>query len=844
MQTLVAVGASGECAYGRSPWLTGLIVVATGSTIQCGRRSPGKASSHDERRSPAPSAVGANTGESGSVLSHGWLALTGVVWLGRVLSAIQFSATRDSEPSPGADRRVPAVVARGMKGGRKVPGESVGGLGGTDNDEVSDGIRGFFVKIPGSVTHLIPRSCVRTGKEAVLEVVEAYAQLIGASPSAVTIREHDFSVEFEAIREEFSVQGFHERVAADAADFVVPADVRTRDVEAYNGAGRSLVSLTGMVQTSRSGDRFNAERCDAVFPDDPEYDRLSSLARDGVVVDVPVDLELRNVPEAPRKLQVKLQQAYLKHAVKVWRKRDGVILPEEALSAEDRLASHYSAAHLTFKPGGSRFLMDCSNSESDQDLNTPEVKEAIIRRYGRVVHPTMQFMVTEWYEYAERHGVELRDCRLFKDDFSGAFTQMNVSPLSTRFLMLLVGAGLVLVYLSGLFGWAGFPMAYGVLSRAFERLFRRLLEIPVSLYVDDIIGFSLADRAGGDQRFIEAKCEETMGSGAVSYEKKVLPCVTGEVLGWRVCLYDETFAPGEKGTRKLIFAFWMVATGDRLPLVVFQMLASLAEHYSLGVPGMGPFTYPLHAMTARFGNNVDKRKYLRKIPSSAARLSIEMWRVVGLLLLQGNLNICRPLRCLVQSKQLERGGLVAYSDASPTGLGIAVYEGAALVGYMSYVFPFDAKGSAFQCAREYFGYMLAHFVVEWLLQELVLGQEVRWVNDNKAALCWADENKCNSPAAQYAFMVVTWKQLSSACKFVGVEHQAGILMGDIDGLSRGFPHSMDPLKEYVLEGGRMVVLNELFGFLDPSIVRNLDDHHMAFSAVVLLASRLSAAAKE
>ena len=42
----------------------------------------------------------------------------------------------------------------------------------------------------------------------------------------------------------------------------------------------------------------------------------------------------------------------------------------------------------------------------------------------------------------------------------------------------------------------------------------------------------------------------------------------------------------------------------------------------------------------------------------------------------------------------------------------------------------------------------------------------------------------------------------------------------------------------------MVVLNELFGFLDPSIVRNLDDHHMAFSAVVLLASRMSAAAKE
>ena len=73
-------------------------------------------------------------GESESVLSHGWLTLTDVVWLGRELSVIQFSATRDPEPSSGADRGIPAVVARDMKGGRKVPGESVGGSGGTGND--------------------------------------------------------------------------------------------------------------------------------------------------------------------------------------------------------------------------------------------------------------------------------------------------------------------------------------------------------------------------------------------------------------------------------------------------------------------------------------------------------------------------------------------------------------------------------------------------------------------------------------------------------------------------------------------------------------------------------------
>ena len=61
-------------------------------------------------------------------------------------------------------------------------------------------------------------------------------------------------------------------------------------------------------------------------------------------------------------------------------------------------------------------------------------------------------------------------------------------------------------------------MAYAVFSRAFERKFQRELEIPVVLYVDDIIALSLAERAESDQRHIELECEKAIGSKAVSYE--------------------------------------------------------------------------------------------------------------------------------------------------------------------------------------------------------------------------------------------------------------------------------------------------------------------------------------
>ena len=88
--------------------------------------------------------------------------------------------------------------------------------------------------------------------------------------------------------------------------------------------------------------------------------------------------------------------------------------------------------------------------------------------------------------------------------------------------------------------------------------------------------------------------------GEESYEKKVPPCLTCEVLGWCVDLNLETLRPGAKGCRKLMFAFWLVASGDRFPLVVYQLLASLAQHYAFELRGLQPFTYPLHNMGAQF----------------------------------------------------------------------------------------------------------------------------------------------------------------------------------------------------------------------------------------------------
>jgi len=701
----------------------------------------------------------------------------------------------------------------------------------------SDVHDGFVIKLPKSKDEFyIPGKCVRNNAMALLEVTESYANLLNVSPEELKLVEMDLSAQFAEIRLEFSEVHFRQEVLASAAGFEFSEDVCSRDTLAYKQSGNSIASLVDGIQKSKAHDRFNQSRCDAIFRDDPEYERLSSLATDGVIIDKPEGLILQSVPEPPRKLQQQLDVAYRQHASKVWDKSNGVIIEQSVLSLEDQGQIHFNPAHLTRKPGGSRFCMDCTNSEGGNVLNTPDVKVKVLDRYGPIHHPTLSEMSTEWYEYADGLNVPLSDCRLFKDDFSGAFTQMNVNPNSALLLALAIGGGLILIYLTGLFGWLGFPMAYAVLSRAFERLFRRELQIPLRLYVDDIIALSLANRAEGDQLYIERKCEETMGSKAISYEKKVPPCLSCEVLGWLICLFTESFRPSDKGIRKLVFAFWLVATGDKFPLIVYQLLASLAQHYSLGLPGMAAFVYPLHNMVAQFHGN----QYYKKKPSSAARLAIEVWKVVAILSLRKHPLMCRPLRSLTTSVTKSKRRTIGITDASPTGLGIALYDdNNQLLRYMSYQFPFHAVESKYQNAREYCGYMFCFFFLEWVLGVQQSPHEAMWINDNSAAIRWASENKCNSLSAQYAFMVVTWKQMTSTFEFSHVEHMRGLLMGNIDSLSRGKPHSFDTSKQYVMSSHQATQLDKLFLLLDPSQVNDVKDHHHVFNSVITIARALS-----
>jgi acyl carrier protein len=140
----------------------------------------------------------------------------------------------------------------------------------------------FRIKIPGEKhEHLIPGSYVRSVELTVTDIVKAYANSMNVSANELSLSEMDLTQIFTDIRKEFSVERFREEVLADAAGFVIPEEMVTRDTKAYKEAGSSLEVLITRIQADKASDRYNVERCDAMFKDDPEYANCQALLEMG-----------------------------------------------------------------------------------------------------------------------------------------------------------------------------------------------------------------------------------------------------------------------------------------------------------------------------------------------------------------------------------------------------------------------------------------------------------------------------------------------------------------------------------------------------------------------------------
>lgn len=660
-----------------------------------------------------------------------------------------------------------------------------------------------------------------------------YLPLFVPSNKVVLPTLDEISAFFNICQQEF-VRGRAESVAYEAAKSFqgipdnVLDDSLSKLVNQFDGC---LPNMIQEAQLSKSADRFNEARCRDVFSGDPEFSTLLALATVGAIVPVQDDFVVQDQPEPLRKLHLRLGGCIPQHALKLW--ESGKALLFRIADLPRQLLLHFNNSHWTSKPftDEGRYLFDCANIANGSTINSDESFLQAESVYKKLSHPTILSILRSAVELAVSLDCPLSDLRLWKDDIKGAFGQFNFDPGSCYLMATQVALGVVMIYISGCFGYHACPLIFGVFSRAITRILATCCSGSVYVYVDDLIGFSHVSRAVADQRIAQEIIIRTFGPNSLA-EKSLLPCQSGEILGWTVDLVRELIRPNDKAIRKLMFAFFTVdIKAEKWSLRQCQMLASLAERYSLALCGMKNFVQPLHSMcrtppkdnsASSFSTNRAKMRV-----TSAARFAVEMWRVVAICLFADPLCFAVPIRAIIRDSSIAE--LYFISDAGPLLAGFALYDSfGCLLFYSAYSWPF-IRDDNYQNAKEFLAFLLA--LVSAVLLFDVRDCCIHWTGDNSSALSWVQDGKCQSSFAQLAFIAYSFICLRRNICVVDVKHRPGHLMGAIDALSRNLPHDLDPGLLRVIDN--FEVIRTLALLCDPILLNNakLEDHHLAFQKV-------------
>jgi hypothetical protein len=629
----------------------------------------------------------------------------------------------------------------------------------------------------------------------------------------------------------------HEAAAQEASkEFSWPMEARTRDLADLRSCG-SIKKLIRQRQESVRHSRINGERVKHLFKDDPQLDRLYELAQVGVIIDTPEVFIPLTKPPSMRPLQRKLINAFRMHALKKWRKGKILILPYAELDPTTISSLHFNCVHWTIKPETEdspgnvlgRPLIDPSHGNINSFLNTPDAKNKAIARYNKCNDTDIRIMATKWLRYCEHYGYSWSECSLAKDDIAEAFTQLCFSPESAVLMCTSIDDEFFALDLNGNFGHTSLPMAFGFASQPHLTRVRSLVDAEVDKYVDDYMIFAHDSKIAHAQRTNQEGIKAYFGDAAIELEKSVPPTKTANIIGWFVNLSTGLIRPNDKGINKLLFVFLFVDERSPQPLKVFQLMSSLAERYSQGIRGMRAFVDPITNMTRNWSS---RNPFTKRQADSNARFSIEIWRVVAILLWIDKDFFSVTIESFAWDHVFPLN-FIMKTDASPWKLAAALFTlDGQLLAYTTLLLPFKDPDNKYQNVKEFFGGLLGCVLASVVLKP-TSNIRVQWTGDNTSALTWAEKNKCSSKAAQYANIAYTWFQIYSHIQLHTTQHCAGVDMGDIDGLSRDLPTpGLDP--RLMIDLDSHATVQKLFQAIDPTTRRNLVDHHQAFKDIHML----------
>jgi len=594
----------------------------------------------------------------------------------------------------------------------------------------------------------------------------------------------------------------------------------------------SLSELAKYKMNKKIHNSFNKDKVQQYLFDDIDYDRLLSIA-DGVIIDTPDNF--KNVPlnSDMRALQKKLKKVYSFLYTKLRRKGKGIILIRDKIPTDIRNGLHKKMSHWTMKGVSGRILVDDSNGDDGCILNTPEVKAKQIKRYGKCNLPSLLSIFSSWIEYCIKENICIKDCSLWKDDIEGAFPQLFIHPDYVHLMVTTIDEYYDYCYFHASMGYTGFPMAWCCVSNAIRRAARKTTNGPIFVFVDDFGGCAKDSEALNDKIKTQTIIKNCINNEALALDKSVNPTKLTEIIGWKVNMLKEEFGPNEKACNKLLVTFFFVNYNVPLSCKVYQLLASLAERYSCGLIGMSAFVAPFHTM-------VNIGKHLKR-PSASIKFCIDMWRIVAILLYKDNSFFNRKIVSLTghcyNGITYIVDCLIIISDASPWKVGAAIINAHSgeFICYTSYKLSYIDKENRYQNIREYTGKFAGLCLLSKYYKKPST-TNVKWINDNAAAVKWAEKNKCASQQGHIVNIVMAWFQIYASYNVTRVDRIPGKDMGFIDDISRDVYHPLMDKIPYI--DIRSIEIDQLFDLCNPTIIHDKEDNLVAFTSVHRLLSKM------
>lgn len=459
---------------------------------------------------------------------------------------------------------------------------------------------------------------------------------------------------------------------------------------------------------------------------------------------------------------------------------------------------HFSSQHWTLKKGKAQGRIICDVANADTTDSTPlngclgpdrdELRCRIEATWGPINHPTLESLMRMILAAVARFGWD--ELILWKKDLQGAFNLLWYDPSDAQLLAFLLSDDVVVLHLAGMFGWAGMPFAFDIITRVLRAVVRAVIKGLSEMYVDDIQGVTSRALLTHDMDAADTAVRGLLGPHAISPTKNEQGRVL-DWIGWEINLDTQRVTISESNLLRTVYAFFSFDLKSKVSLQQVQRMASLASRCSMLARQMRPYTKNLYDCASRYSGS-----HAARFLSAPARIDVIAWRSFLVAAHFDKVRVARP----IQSFAARTPSLAIAYDSSLTAfaVGVSTIESGqtTLCAFTALPAPFTTTSdSSFQNTYEFLavvlGVLLARYCHHQHCAAVLYG-------DNVSSLHWAASDRASSELAHRANIGFTLAACDIDCVVTETVHVPGVDNVVYDGLSRGksaVEVGLDPAKQ-------------------------------------------------